>query len=246
MQKNTLLFVIAAALGGFIGGFMLANSMNRSEMTSLRSQATQPAANSTGQPSNSAATTLSPEEIQAKIDEADQNADDFAFQKSLGIGLYRYAAMSQDVKTLGEAERILIRAGRLNPRDFDVFVALGNAEFDIAFFNRDSAKFAAARATYQKALEIKPGDLDVQTDLALTYFLPEPPDNEKAAGALEKVIAADPKHSRSMGFLAQTYLRLGKIADAEKMLAKLKELDPKSELIADIEKQITSANALTQ
>ena len=30
MHKNTIAFVLAAALGGFIGGFWLANSINRS------------------------------------------------------------------------------------------------------------------------------------------------------------------------------------------------------------------------
>lgn len=240
MEKNTLLFVIAAALGGFIGGFLLANSMNRSEMNALRSQSIAPAAN-TGQGTKAADDTLSPAEIKAKIDEADQNADNFAFQKNLGIGLYRYAAMKQDPVIMVDAERILARAAKLDARDFDVLVALGNSEFDLGFFNRDNAGFEKARATYAKALEIKPADLDVQTDLGLTYFLTEPADNAKAAATLEKVIAADPKHTRSMQFLVRSYARLGRIADAEKTLARLKELEPTNAQLSELTSEVANA-----
>lgn len=240
MEKNTLLLVIAATLGGFIGGFLLANSMNRSEMNALRSQAVAPAGDSS-QPGSPNDDTLSPAEIKAKIDEADQNADNFAFQKNLGIGLYRYAAMKQDATIMVDAERILARANKLDAKDFDVLVALGNAEFDLGFFNKDNAGFEKARATYAKALEIKPKDLDVQTDLGLTYFLTEPADNAKAASTLEKVIAADPKHSRSMQFLVQSYVKLGRIADAEKTLAKLKEIEPANAQIRDLSSQIANA-----
>ncbi len=240
MEKNTLLLVIVAALSGLIGGFLLANSMNRSEMNAVRSQAVAPAGNS-AQPVKTTDDTLSPAEIKAKIDEADQNADNFGFQKNLGIGLYRYAAMKQDEAIMVEAERILTRASRLGVKDFDVLVALGNAEFDLGFFRKENAGFERARATYTKALEVKPSDLDVQTDLGLTYFLTEPADNAKAAATLEKVIAADPKHSRSMQFLVQSYVKLGRIADAEKTLAKLKEIEPANAQLSELTSQVANA-----
>ena len=241
MEKNTLLFVIAAALAGFIGGFLLANGINRSEMTALRSQTAQPASATSNQAQTAPDNTLSDAEIKAKIDEADKNADDFAFQKNLGVGLYRYAAMKQDVKTLTESVRILTRANTLNAKDFEVMVALGNAQFDIGFFNKDAASFQRARSSYSKALELRPDDLDVQTDLGLTYFLQDPADNAKAATMLEKVIAVDPRHSRSMQFLVQTYVKLGRIADAEKLLAKLKEIDPRNAQIGELTGQIGAA-----
>ncbi len=241
MEKNTLLFVIVAALAGFIGGFLLANGMNRSEMNALRSQTVAPGASNSNQPVKANDDTLSPTEIKAKIDEADQNADNFAFQKNLGVGLYRYAAMKQDEVTMAEASRILTRANKLDGKDFDVLVALGNADFDLGFFKKDNTGFAKARAAYTKALEIKPTDLDVQTDLALTYFLQEPGDNAKAAATLEKVIAADPKHSRSMQFLVQSYTKLGRIADAEKTLAKLKEIEPNNAQLSELTSQIANA-----
>ncbi len=240
MDKNTLLFVITAALGGFIAGFLVANTINRSEMTNLRSQATSPAANTAGAQSGSDQT-LSPEEIKAKIDEADKNADNFGFQKNLGIGLYRYGAMKQDAEVLVEAERILTRANTLDPKDYDVLVSLGHAHFDVGFAKREISGFVKAREVYTKALAIKPDDADVRTDMGISYFVQEPPDYAKAAAELEAVGKANPRHDRSMQFLANVYLRQMKIAEAEKVVAKMKEINPSNPAIADLTSQINAA-----
>ena len=246
MQKNTVLFVIAALLAGFIAGFLFANKVNRSETRATQSPVpSAPAANSS--PSQNAdSETLSEAEIDAKIAEADKNAGNFTFQKSLGIGLYRYGSMKQEPKIVEASARILTRANSLDPKDYDVIVALGNAQFDMGFFKKDAASFQQARTTYGKALEMKPADLDVQTDLALTYFLQEPPDNAKAAATLEKIQATDPKHSRSLQFLVQTYIRLGKIDDAEKSLAKLKQLEPSNAQLGDLTGQVETAKGVSK
>src|SRR5580765_4295428 len=118
MHKNTVMFVIIAALAGFIGGFLLANSINRSEMAALRANGTQPAASNSNISQAQDETELTPGEIRGKIAEADKNPTNFAFQKNLGVALYRYAAMKQDDNLLSEATRILDRAYSLNDRDF--------------------------------------------------------------------------------------------------------------------------------
>lgn len=245
MDKNTILFVIAAALGGFIAGFLLANGINRSEMTSLRSQSTVVASNTAGTQAGSDQT-LSPEEIKAKIDEADKNADNFGFQKNLGIGLYRYGAMKQDPEILAESTRILERANKLDPKDYDVLVSLGHAHFDVGFAKRDIAGFVKAREVYAKALAIKPDDLDVRTDMGISYFVQEPPDYVKAAAELEAVGKANPRHDRSMQFLANVYIRQLKIAEAEKVVAKIKEINSSNPAIADLTSQINAAKAGTK
>ena len=241
MHKNTFLFVIIATLVGFIGGFLLANSLNRSEMATLRAQTGRTETTNSNTSQTQPQTELTSDEIKAKIAEADKNPGNFAFQKDLGMALYRYASMKQDDSLLPEAARILERANSLNANDFDVLVALGNAHFDIGFAKKDAAQYALARDTYAKALEIKPADPDVRTDLGLTYFLQEPPAYDKAAAELQKVSEIDPKHSRSLQFLVQVYVKQGKFADAEKTLAKLKAIDPSNSAIADLTTQITSA-----
>lgn len=241
MHKNTILFVIIAGLGGFIAGFWLANSINRSETSAIRSQndrtvsANSNSSQTTGEPD------LTNDEIKAKIAEADRSAGNFAFQKNLGVALYKYAAMKQDVDLLTEAVRILTRANTLDAKDYDVLVALGNAHFDIGFNKKNAASYQTARGVYSKALEQKPGDADVRTDHGLTYFLQDPPDYEKAVAEFQKAIRSNPKHERSLQFLTQTYTKQNKLTDAEKSLAQLKALNPANPAIAELSSQISAA-----
>ncbi len=233
MHKNTLAFVLVAAVGGFVAGFWFANSINRSAVSTATSSAPITNSNSaaTAEPADS---TLTEAEIRSKITEADQNPSNLAFQRDLGVSLYRYAAMKQDVGLLTESIRILQRANALKDNDFDVIVALGNAHFDIGFYRKDAASFQKARDVYGQALKLKPDDADVTTDLGLTYFLQEPPDNAKAQKELEKVSSANPNHDRSLQFLVRTYLKQNKIADAERALAKLKIANPNNSTITEL------------
>src|SRR5437764_10267918 len=172
MEKNTILISVIALLAGFIGGFLLANTVNRSEMNAIRAQITVPqTANSLADNKNGRNdATLTPEEIRDKIAEADKNPDNLSFQKNLGIGLYRYGALKQDEDVIGEAARILTRADSIDPKDFDVLVSLGNAHFDLGFAKKDVTGFQKARDEYVKALAIR-DDADVRTDLGISYLV---------------------------------------------------------------------------
>ena len=117
MKKNTIIFVIVAALGGAGVGFWLANSINRSAVTSTNPQQSAPAPASAKTPDADEVPDLTSDELKAKLAEADQNANNFDFQKKLGVALSRYAAMKQDVKMLADAVRILDRANALKPGD---------------------------------------------------------------------------------------------------------------------------------
>ncbi len=241
MQKNTVLYIIIAALGGIIGGFLLANSLNRSEMDTLRAQAEQTKKNNTTDTKTGDDTSLSDDEIKAKIAEADKNPDNLTFQKELGIALYRYSAVKQNRALLKEALRILTKANSLDDKDFDILVALGNAHFDTGYDNDDAASFATARSIYNKALAQRPDDPDVRTDLGLTYFLQKPSDLDKAATELQKVISANPKHERSLQFLVQVFIKQNRIADAERALNQLKGINANNPAIPDLNSQLTGA-----
>lgn len=234
MDKNTALYVIIALLAGFIGGFLLANKLNRDELmgktSTIAANSNSPNSSQTSDPPE-----LSEAEIRAKIDEADRNPSNFDFQKQLGVGLYRYAVTQSSVPLLQEARRILERAYSLNDRDHDVIVAWGNAEFDIGFFEKDAKKFAVARDLYVKALAIEPTDADVQTDLSITYLLQSEPDLDKAITGLKKAQTMNTKHPRSLQFLVEALIRKGEMKEAQQSLDKLKEMDPKNRMIAELE-----------
>ncbi len=241
MNGSSIPFIILALIAGFAGGFLLANKLNSSEIASLRAQSSQPPAANTSQSQPNGDAALTPGELKTKIAEADKNPTNFAYQKSLGVSLYRYASMKQDNDLLAESIRILTRASSLDPKDFDVLVALGNAYFDVAFFKKDAAGFQTARDTYTKALAIRPDDADVRTDLGISYYVQEPAAYDRAATELQAVLAANPKHDRALQFLVQTYTKQGKIPEAERSLAKLKEISPNDPVITELTSQIAAA-----
>lgn len=245
MNRNTFLFVLLGVIAGFVAGFVLANKLNGSELAALRAQAEQgkPSNSNTATGQQSGANDLSNDEVRAKIAEADRNPTNFAFQKNLGISLYTYAASKRDPDLIAESLRILTRANSLDAKDFDVLVALGNAHFDVGFYKKDKASFDTARETYNKALAIKPSDADVMTDVGISYFVQDPPEYEKAVAELQKVVAANPKQDRAMQFLAQIYIKQEKIADAEKTLQKIIDLNPSNPAIAEIRSAISEAKS---
>ena len=245
MNKNAVMFIVLGVVVGFVAGFVVANKLNRTEMDSLRGQSSQAKPSNTNSSTATAADeeSLTSDEVRAKIAQADNNASNFTFQKNLGISLYRYGSMKREVDIISESKRILERAQTLDPKDFDVLVALGNADFDIGFFKKDISSFAKARETYNKALALKPGDADVKTDMGISYFVQEPPDYDKAVSELQSVIAANPKHDRAMQFLVQTYAQQGKTAEAEKTLEKIIAINPTNPAITDLRKVISDAKS---
>ena len=234
MNKRFLWISVLAVVVSFIGGFLLANALNRNELNLLRSENERLKMTSQSGSTN----VLSDEEIRAKIAEADQNPENFEFQKNLGVALYRYATMKQDVQLLSEVERLLSRAHKLNEKDFDVLESLGHTYFDLGYARKDNEKFQKSREIYEKALAEKPDAIDIKTDYGLTYLFETPPQNKKAIEQLDKVLQENPRHERALQFIAQAHARQKNFKEAGNYLARLREINPKNDFIAEIESQI--------
>ena len=240
MNGKVFWLSIVAVAVSFAGGFLLANALNRNEINGLRAEngRLKSSADEAGQ--NQSDSSLSADEVRAKIAEADKNPNDAAFQKNLGLALYRYAAMKQDAETLAEVGRLLNRADENNPKDYEVIVTLGNIYFDLGFYKKDDAQFEKARGFYQKALEQKPFDVDVRTDFGLTYFLIQPPEYEKAIAEFQKSLQSNPKHEKTLQVMAQTLLAQNKVAEAEKFVVRLRAANANNQYLAQLETQIAS------
>lgn len=237
MNKKALAVSIIAVIISFIGGFLLANSLNRKDLDALRTENAQ----LKNAPTKSDDATLADEEIRKKIEEADRNATDFEFQKNLAIGLYRYSGMKQDAKFLPDVVRLLKRAGELNPQDYETIVALGNVHLDLGQINKDNAAIEQSREFYRQALSIKNTDADVQNDLGLTYFFAAPPQAEQAIAEYEKALQMNPKHEKAIENLIRAHLSLRKIKEAEDFLNKLKQINPSSEILPELAAQIAQS-----
>ena len=238
MNGKSIWISIVAVIVSFAGGFLLANALNRRELSDLRGETERLKIAQKEPNQNKDELALSEEEIRGKIAEADRNPTNLAFQRNLGLALYRYAAMKQDPELLSEVGRLLERANQDVKKDYDVTVTLGNIYFDLGYFKKDNAQFQKAREYYSNALQQKPNDVDVRTDFGLTYFLTIPAETEKALAEFQKSLQINPKHEKTLQVTAQTLLAENKVAEAEKYVARLKEVNADNQYLAQLETQI--------
>lgn len=223
MNRNALLIGIVSALIGVVGGFLLANTLNRGELSTLRTE-NERLKTQTG----SGGSSLNEGEINATIAKADQNVADLTLQRNVGVAIYRYAAMKQDVTLLQQSVRILTRAFDLKPDDYDVILTLGNAYFDIGYFSKDNDALAKAREFYTKALVVKADDVNVRTDVGLTYFLETPPDFARSITEFRRSLDKDPKHEKTLQFMIQALAKQNNFAEASKYLDQLRAVNPQN------------------
>ena len=238
MKSKVLLLSITAILASFICGFLLANTLNRNELNVLRAENESLKNTQNGSLKNDSSNSLSNEEIAEKIAEADKHPNEFAFQKGLGLALYRYASVKQDTVLLEETARLLNRAKELNPNDYDVIIALGNLYFDIGYFKKDNENLQKARGFYQTALNQKPDNADVRTDLGLTYFLMNPPETERAIAEFKKSLQLNARHEKTLQVLTQALLSQNKTPEAENYFNILKKVNQSNETLPELSEQI--------
>ena len=238
MRGKLLLFTLVGLTIGFIAGFFVANLINRSEINDLRSEL---GAEKSTPAAPSEKETLSSDEIRAKIKEADDNPENLSYQKNLGLALYRYAAIQNDLDVVAEAARLLERASKLAPDDQDIVVGTGNAWFDIGYIKKDNAAFQKARTYYEKALSKNVRDANVRVDLGMTYFLETPPNDLKAIEEFRRSLSVDPKNEKALEFIVQSYLRMGDHQSANTYLTSLRESYPSNPSITALAAQIGSS-----
>jgi tetratricopeptide (TPR) repeat protein len=241
MNGRTAVFVLIGALGGLIAGFLLANSINRDELSTLKAENERFKSQGGQATSKDGKPELTDEEINATIAKADQSPDDFETQRNVGVAIYRYGAMKQDEKLIRQSVRILERAVRLRPDDYDVLLSLANASFDVGYFSKDNEALASARSYYGKTLSIRPDNVDIRTDLGLTYFLQTPPDLDSAAVEFKKSLEKNPKHEKTLQFMVQTLIKQGKSSEASEYLERLRTVNPKNTSIGELTSLLSGA-----
>lgn len=241
MGKKGFWIATIGILFGFAGGFFFANLLNRQEIDALKAKAAQ--ASQTGQTgqkmelgeNDPAEDDLSPDEIRKKIQQADENPSNIKFQSELGLSLYSYAVMKKNAELLPDAKRLILRAYAKDPKDQNILLALGNVSSDIGQSKKDNKSLEEAREYYGKALALKPGQADVQTDIGWTYALADPPQFDKALAEYRKSLQIDPEHVRTLDSMARAMIKLGQNKEAEETIAKLKKLDANYPGLPDLE-----------
>lgn len=233
-KKNFWISIIGVVIS-FAGGFLLANAFNRQEIASLQAEVGRLKTDSPQRDETSSETVLTNDEIRQKIDEADRNPDNAEFQKNLGMALYRYATMRQNADLLPDVGRLLERAYTKNPDDYETIIALGNVYTDLYQTKNDAKNLEKSRQFYRKALEIKPNDAEAHNDLGASFLFANPPENERAIAEFQKSLQTNPKDERTLEYLIRATANAGRIDEAENLIAKLKQINPKNEALSDLE-----------
>lgn len=237
-MKNNILFMTIGLLVGIIAGFMFANSYNRG----ARAEVGQPPVMSASPDATTPASEsdLTPDEIRAKLQEADKDPANIAFQRNLGLALYAYGASKEDASIIGEALRLLERVENSDAKDREVLVAMGNGHFDIGYFKKIDVEFAKAREYYSRALILKESDPNILVDVGLTFALTSKPEFGKAVEYYGKALDADPTHERTLQMMTDAQIGLGDKTKASEFLNRLRETNPSNKMISEFESKLSA------
>jgi Flp pilus assembly protein TadD len=228
MNKENVLFSIVGVLVGFIVGFVFANTANRSGLAPQVPAAAQVAQQQPeGLPPGHPA--VDPSQMRPQVDAAALGAalklageqpDNFAAQTNA-------AGLSVQAGRHDDAVKFYTRANQAKPDDYETLVALGNTLFD-------AEKLPEAEKWYAAALLKTPNDVNVRTDLGLTFLLREPAQLERAVAEFNKSLAVEPDHPQTLQNLTVALTRKGDLAGAEAALAKLQTAAPQSPAIPQL------------
>lgn len=231
MNKENILFGIIGVLAGLIIGFWFANSVNRNASAPISSSTISQNSNmppghpdiSSNNPDSQQSTAAMPE-VQAAIDKAKNEPQNFDAQ-------LKAAEVYYQIQQLDQAIEYLKKANQLKPDDYEVLVHLGNAYFD-------SNNYTEAEKWYSAALAKKADDVNVRTDLGLTYVFREPPNYDKAIEEFNTSLKNDPNHKQTLQNLTYAYTKKGDAEKANATLSRLETLDAANPAIARLREDI--------
>ena len=232
MSKENILFIVIGLLAGFMIGFFFANSVNQGAMVpSMAGPGTQAqnAALPSGHPAVPGANGGSVPEVQAAIDRAKQNPTDFDAQ-------LKAAELYYQIQRFDSAIEFLKKAAELQPENYDVLVNLANANFD-------AGRYEEAEKVYTKALAKKDDDLNVRTDLGLTFIFRDKPNHDRAIQEFKRVLEADPNHVQALQNLTVAYSKKSDKENAAATLARLEQVDAANSAIPKLREELQKIEA---
>ncbi len=223
MSKENLLFCVVGLLAGLIIGFMFANSVNQN----APGQATigaQPGAMPGGHPSIPGGSQDGMQaDVQAGIDKAKSEPDNFEAQM-------KAAELFYQIQRYENALEYLKKANKIQPDNYEVIVQLGNTNFDAEHYEEAEKWYTAALA--------KKEDVNVRTDLGLTYVFRATPDYDRAIKEFKRSLQADPNHVLTLQNLTVVYTKKNDAAAANATLQQLEAVDASNPAIAKLRTDI--------
>ncbi|MFM9904705.1 MAG: tetratricopeptide repeat protein [Pyrinomonadaceae bacterium] len=237
MKKDNLMFGVLGLVVGIVVGFMGANSMNRSASgqgptAPPPSSATAPSGipnlppdhpplgTSSGSGGDPAQSGPLPQVAEA-IEKAKQRPQDYDAQMTAADLYYQ-------IQKFDDAAKFYEAANKLKPGEVEPMVKAGNAYFD-------AEKYDQAERWYLQALQKNANNINVRTDLGLTFFLREPRDIDRAIKEYKTSLTLDPNHEITLQNLALAYTENGDKQSLAITLEKLRKVNPKNPVLTKSE-----------
>jgi tetratricopeptide (TPR) repeat protein len=233
MKKDNLMFGVFGLIVGLVVGFVFANSVNKtaavatpggpvpgSTSTSLSGNPAlppdhPPLGTSSGDMGNTPGEIVP--QVAAAIEKAKAEPKNFEAQMT-AADLY-YQIMRFD-----EAAQFYEAANKLRPADAEPMIKLGNSLFD-------AEKYVEAEKWYLQALEKEPKNINVRTDLGLTFYLRQPRDVDRAITEYTAALVIDPEHEITLQNLTLAYNEKGDMASYDQTLNKLRQVNPNNPIV---------------
>lgn len=222
MQKN-ILFGFGGLIIGLIIGFFAANNINRNVVSTQNQTPNSPfpqTQNVSVKESNGA---MMPD-VTATLEKAKKEPENFDAQMAAGD-------MYAQIQRADKAAEFYENAAVLKPTDYEKIVRLGNAFFDIRQFEK-------AEKYYLQALEKKSDDVNVRTDLGVTFIQRQTPDYDRAVKEFNESLKINPNHEPTLYNMAIAYSKKGDNENAQKYLIQLEKVSPNSELVPRLKQNL--------
>jgi tetratricopeptide (TPR) repeat protein len=234
MTKENILFSIIGVLLGVIVGYVFATNLNQQAAVQRA-----PAGRTIGAvapdaelpenhpplPDVAGADTAGADA--ALIERAGKEPENFEAQMQAAAAHYRN-------RRFDEAIKLLVHANQLRPDNYEAVVALGNANFD-------ANRFEMAEKWYTAALVKNPKDINVRTDLGLTFLFREPQDVDRAIKEFRRALELDPRHEQTLQNLIVALTKKGDFGAAETTLGKLQEVNPGNQSLPKLRTDLEAA-----
>ena len=98
---------------------------------------------------------------------------------------------------------------------------------------------------YTAALVKDPKDINVRTDLGLTFLVREPPDLNRAVQEFRRSLQIDPRHEQTLQNMTIALLKKGSYAEADATLKKLAEVNPNNQSLAQLRSDLEASRGKT-
>ena len=236
MNRENVLFSVVGLLLGYVIAFHLVVYVNQNQPAA----AAPAGASAEGLPADHPAVGgeggADRQKLLAAAEEAAGAArkapDDFDAQMKAAEGFYRAGSFE-------DAIDFMTRANKLRPDDYDTVVRLGTVY-------ASAGRFEDAARWYTAALAKRPDDCDARSELALTFFMRQPRQTEKAITELRRCLQSDPNHLHSLHNLALLLLETKQFEESEATIARLEQADPGYPQLQLLREELRKARAGSQ